>query len=71
MGGRVRFSTLRWGYIRDLAVFSPLLFIIVLEALSIEFRGGLPRKLLHMDDLVLMTEMEELLLEKLKNWKKG
>ena len=52
-------------------VLSPLLFIIVLEALSSEFREGLPMELLYADDLVLMTESEELLLEKLRKWKKG
>ena len=33
------------------SVLSPLLFIIVLEALSIEFREGLPIELLYADDL--------------------
>ena len=47
-------------------VLSPLLFIIVLEALSREFREGLPMELLYADDLVLMAESEELLLEKLR-----
>ena len=51
-------------------VLSPLLFIIVLEALSREFREGLPMELLYADDLVLMAESEELLLEKLRKWKK-
>ena len=35
------------------SVLSPLLFIIVLEALSREFREGLPMELLYVDDLVL------------------
>ena len=43
-------------------VLSPLLFIIVVEALSREFREGL---LPHADDLVLTAETQELLLEKL------
>ena len=34
------------------SVLSPLLFIIVLEALSREFREGLPMELLDADDLV-------------------
>ena len=51
------------------SVRSPLLFIIVLEALSIEFREGLPIELLYADDLVLMAESEELLIQKLM--KKG
>ena len=43
------------------SVLSPLLFIIVLEALSREFRTGLPWELLYADDLVLMADsIEEL-----------
>ena len=53
------------------SVLSPLLFIIVLEALSREFREGLPMELLFGDDLVLVAETEELLMEKLRKWKKG
>ena len=45
------------------SVLSPLLFIIVLEALSREFREGLPMELLYVDDLVLIAETKELLLE--------
>ena len=48
------------------SVLSPLLFIIVLEALSREFREGLwscmsYMELLYADDLVLVAETEELL----------
>ena len=50
---------------------SPLLFIIVLEALSKEFREGLLMELLYADDLVLVAETEELLMEKLRKWKRG
>ena len=53
------------------SVLSPLLFIIVLEALSRRFRGGLPMELLYADDLVLMTGSEEMLIEKFKKWKAG
>ena len=53
------------------SVLSPLLFIIVLEALSREFREGLPMQLHHADDLVLMAESKELLMEKLRKWKNG
>jgi len=35
-------------------VLSPLLFVIVLEALSRKFKEGLPMELLYADDLVLM-----------------
>jgi hypothetical protein len=53
------------------SVLSPLLFIIVLEAISQKFRGGLPMGLLYAGDLVLMAELEELLVEKLRRWKVG
>jgi len=53
------------------SVLSPLLFIIVLEALSRECRAGLPLELLYADDLVLMAETEELLMEKLRVWKQS
>ena len=53
------------------SVLSPLLFIIVLEALSQNFRVGLPWELLYADDLVLMAETEEKLLRKLRQWKDG
>ena len=53
------------------SVLSPLLFIIVLEALSRRFRGGLPMELLYADDLVLMTDSEEQLVEKIRKWKVG
>ena len=53
------------------SVLSPLLFIIVLEVLSMEFREGLPMELLYADDLILMAESEELLMEKSRKWKNG
>ena len=53
------------------SVLSPLLFIIMLEALSREFREGLSMKLLYADDLVLISETKELLLKKVRNWKEG
>ena len=51
------------------SVLSPLMFIIVLEASSREFREGLPMELLYADNLVLMAESEELLMERLRKWK--
>jgi len=48
------------------SVFSPLLFIIVLEALSRRFRGGLPMELLYSDDLVLLADSEDSLVGKIK-----
>ena len=44
---------------------------LIAEALSREFREGLPMELLYADDLVLVAETEELLMEKLRKWKKG
>ena len=38
------------------SVLSLLLFDMVLEALSREFRSGLPWKMLYADDLVIITE---------------
>jgi len=53
------------------SVLSPLLFICVMEALSREFKEGVPWELFYADDLVLIAETEELLLEKFKRWKVG
>ena len=54
------------------SVLSPLLFTIVLEALSREFRQGIPCELLYADDLGLIAETEKELLEKvevhMENW---
>ena len=47
------------------SVLSPLLFIIVLEALSKEFRTGCPWELFYADDLVVSAETPEALREKL------
>ena len=52
------------------SVLSPLSFIIVLEALSREFRTGCPWELLYGDDLVLLADTMDELLSKLGNWKK-
>ena len=38
------------------SVLSPLLFIIVMEALSRDFRVGLPWELLYADDMALIAE---------------
>ena len=51
------------------SVLSPLLFIIVLEALSREFHTGCPWELLYADDLVLIADTIDELLSKLGSWK--
>ena len=51
------------------SVLSPLLFIIVLEALSREFRTGCPWELLYADDLVIIADTIDELLSKLGSWK--
>ena len=48
------------------SVLSPLLFIMVLEALSLEFRTGCPWELLYADDLVIVAESLKELNERLK-----
>ena len=53
------------------SVLSPLLFTIVLEALSREFRQGVPWELLYADDLGLIAETEKELLEKVEVWRIG
>ena len=50
------------------SVLSPL-FIIVLEALSREFRTGCPWELLYADDLMISAESMEELLVKVQTWK--
>ena len=51
------------------SVLSPLLFVIVLEALSREFRTGCPWELLYADDLMISAESMEELLVKVQTWK--
>ena len=53
------------------SVLSPLLFIIVLEALSKKFRIGLLWKLFYADNLALLAESEEELLGMIGRWKDG
>ena len=48
---------------------SPLLFVIVVEAISREFRVALPWKLLYADDLAVVAETEEELIKRLNEWK--
>ena len=51
------------------SVLSPLLFIIVLEALSREFRRGVPWEDLYADDLVIIAESLEECVRMLLIWK--
>ena len=53
------------------SVLSPLLFTIVLEALSRELTEGLPWELLYADDLALLAESKAELLDKIRVWKNG
>ena len=53
------------------SVLSPLLFIIVLEVLSREFRSGVPWEDLYADDLVIITESLEDCLRRLLTWKEA
>jgi len=46
----------------------PLFFILVLEALSREFRTGTLWELLYSDDLVVITDLLRECIDKLKNW---
>ena len=51
------------------SALSPLLFVIVVEAISREFRVALPWELLYADDLAVVAETEEELIKRLNEWK--
>jgi hypothetical protein len=51
------------------SVLSPLLFIIVMDAVTRELKEGLPWELLYADDLVLVPTSERELKEKIQKWK--
>jgi len=55
--------------IRQFSTLSPLLFVIVMEAISTEFRVALPWELLYADDLAVIAETEEALIKRLNEWK--
>ena len=57
--------------VHQASVLSPLLFIFVLEALSKEFRSGVPWELLYADNLVIVTESLDKCINRLKVWKSG
>ena len=44
------------------SALSPLLFLIVMETISREFRVALPWELLYADDLAVIAETEEQLI---------
>ena len=48
---------------------SPLLFVIVMEAISREFRVAVPWELLYTNDLAVIAETEEELIKRLNEWK--
>ena len=48
------------------SALSPLLFVIVMEASSTEFRVALPWELLYVKDLVVIAESEDDLIKRLK-----
>ena len=50
------------------SVLSPILFAIVLEALSRGFSAGLPWELLYAEDLVIMADSLDELSVKLERW---
>ena len=51
------------------SALSPLLFVIVMEAISREFRVALSWELLYTDDLAVIAETEEELIKRLNEWK--
>ena len=51
------------------SALSPLLFGIVTEALSREFRVVLPLELLYTDEVVVIAETEDDLIKRLNEWK--
>ena len=53
------------------SILSPLLFIIVLEALSREFRAGVPWEDLYADDLVIINDSLEECVRRLLLWKEA
>ena len=53
------------------SILSPLLFIIVLEALSHEFRAGVPWEDLYADDLVIIADSLEKCVRRLLIWKEA
>jgi len=55
--------------IQQHSALSPLLFAIVMEALSRELRVALPWELLYADDFVVIAETEDDLIKRLNEWR--
>jgi len=53
------------------SALGPLLFVIVVDSLSGEFRVTLPWELLCADDLVVIAETEDGLIKRLGGWRKN
>jgi len=53
------------------SALSPFLFVLVLDAISKNFREGLPMELLFADDLVVMADTEDQLQERWQRWQIG
>ena len=53
------------------SVLSPLLFILVLEALSRQFRTGVPLELLYADNLAVMADSLEECICKVEGMERG
>jgi hypothetical protein len=70
MGGESKGFEVKVG-VHQGSILSPLLFIMVVEALSRRFRGSLPWELLYADDLVLIAESRDQLLKRIRVWKEG
>ena len=51
------------------SALSTLLFVIVMEAISREFRVALQWELLYADDLAVIAETQEELINRLNEWK--
>jgi len=51
------------------SALSPLLFVIVMEAISREFRVALPWELMYAEDFAVIAETEEKLIKRLNDWK--
>ena len=57
--------------VRRGSLIGPLLFTVVLKALSGRFGRGLKWELFCADDLVLLAASGEILIEKINTWKEG